>query len=532
MSVLQTVQEKFFVNVEELSTHNSLITLVLNNASKIAFILETAIAAYKTDNAARYLPTPLTYWQPLFHESNFTATELKAFFDSISNVDRFVNRLHARASVKGTVDSDLWEVYVEVSTLDPMMFKRVLYFTIFTNGIGFCEFCDEWYKKVKTGRNIMVFRVNSSIAKEEEFKAQPDPAAFMFHGTDEKNFYSISRNGIMSMSNQAGFMSHGAAYGPGVYLSDRFDVAYGYSRAAGSKVVLCYEVKNHKRGLSYNGHRTPENFYVMRESDICLRAIIWMRDSFDQGATIATEVVGALQAEQEHQRALHSRGLEKTEKDQALSRIRGVTTTTAATEYSTSGGYKFDAPQVDSSLLLTVRAPHLEPAGFPVNATKKRVIMEMNELMNNPPAGFIDRINHLVPGKIESPLLVEVNIPRGSKLYRQGEPLGIDTMIFACYLPLDYPFSAVQIRVVTPKIKRHTGHVTIGGSVCADVLYNEGWTPGNTILSSLMSCMSLIADDTIPAYGEIDEKKLGEEYSYQEFQAAYSFTGTTHSWKA
>ena len=530
MSTLKEIHDRFLINVVELSNQNSLTTLLLNSASKIAFILETAIAAYRNDNASRYFPNPIIYWPTLFYEENFTGVELKQFFDDISNVSHVVNRMVARASVKGAADSDLWEVFVEISTLDPMMFKRVLYFTIFTNGIGFCEYTLLSYEQRKAGRNILVFSVNSSAQKENEFKAMPGPATFMFHGTDEKNFYSISRNGIMSMSNQVGFMSHGAAYGPGVYLSDQFEFAYGYSRSA-SKVVLIYEVKNHTKFLSYNGRRTPENIYVMRESDICLRAIIWLKDSFEHRGDVASRMLQMLQQAVAHDELLLSKGQQLLEKNEALSRIRGVNVMSTVTEHSTSGGYKFDAPPVDSALLLRVKHPHLEPPGFPVNATKKRVIMEMNELMNNPPAGFIDRINHLVPGRIESPLLVEVNIPRNSKLYRQGEPLGIDTILFACYLPLDYPFTAVQIRVVTPKIKRHTGHVTIGGSVCADVLYNEGWTPGNTILSSLMSCMSLIADDTLPAYGQIDESKLGEEYTYQEFQQAYSFTGTTHSWK-
>jgi hypothetical protein len=46
--------------------------------------------------------------------------------------------------------------------------------------------------------------------------------------------------------------------------------------------------------------------------------------------------------------------------------------------------------------------------------------------------------------------------------------------------PKDYPFSPPFIRVIEPRFKFHTGHVTIGGSICHEILTRSGWTPTNS----------------------------------------------------
>jgi hypothetical protein len=44
--------------------------------------------------------------------------------------------------------------------------------------------------------------------------------------------------------------------------------------------------------------------------------------------------------------------------------------------------------------------------------------------------------------------------------------------------PPNYPFAPPYVRVIKPRFQFRTGHVTIGGSICMEMLTNMGWSPG------------------------------------------------------
>ena len=47
--------------------------------------------------------------------------------------------------------------------------------------------------------------------------------------------------------------------------------------------------------------------------------------------------------------------------------------------------------------------------------------------------------------------------------------------------PNEYPMKPPFVRVVRPRFKFLTGHITIGGSICMEVLTSSGWSPSNDI---------------------------------------------------
>jgi len=49
--------------------------------------------------------------------------------------------------------------------------------------------------------------------------------------------------------------------------------------------------------------------------------------------------------------------------------------------------------------------------------------------------------------------------------------------------PTEFPFKPPFIRVIKPRFKFMTGHVTIGGSICMELLTTSGWRPANSIES-------------------------------------------------
>ena len=57
--------------------------------------------------------------------------------------------------------------------------------------------------------------------------------------------------------------------------------------------------------------------------------------------------------------------------------------------------------------------------------------------------------------------------------------------------PVDYPKSVPFVRMIKPRFKWHTGHVTIGGSMCTELLTPAGWQPMTVHALLLTVCQML-----------------------------------------
>lgn len=89
-----------------------------------------------------------------------------------------------------------------------------------------------------------------------------------------------------------------------------------------------------------------------------------------------------------------------------------------------------------------------------------------------------------------------------------------------------YPFHPPFIRVVSPHFKFHTGHITIGGSLCMELLTMHGWTPANDLEAVLIQIKAELDEGK----AEIDFNIKGE-YSLKEAQEAFERVARDHGWK-
>lgn len=67
------------------------------------------------------------------------------------------------------------------------------------------------------------------------------PTSYLFHGSRWHNWFSILRNGLKNCSGTK-FMTTGAAYGNGIYLSSNINVSYGYGSGNRKSVVGVFEL--------------------------------------------------------------------------------------------------------------------------------------------------------------------------------------------------------------------------------------------------------------------------------------------------
>ena len=91
--------------------------------------------------------------------------------------------------------------------------------------------------------------------------------------------------------------------------------------------------------------------------------------------------------------------------------------------------------------------------------------------------------------------------------------------------PPSYPAIPPFVRIVTPRFQFHTGHVTVGGSICAEFLTTGGWksTEMNLIYILRSVCNLLLEGNArVDAYGH--------PYTFQEAKEAFQRVASQHGW--
>lgn len=156
--------------------------------------------------------------------------------------------------------------------------EKVEKFIIFTLSTKSCYTIEYDILGIKYGDKIHKleeYKIISDVSIRAEFEAKRKKlgSMFLFHGSPIENWYSIMTNGIQNMSNTK-CMLNGAAYGEGVYLSNKLNVSmtYGSSRRCRTKyfVVGVFEVlgkpQDHAKGAGV--------FVVKNIEQLLLRYII------------------------------------------------------------------------------------------------------------------------------------------------------------------------------------------------------------------------------------------------------------------
>jgi ubiquitin-protein ligase len=80
------------------------------------------------------------------------------------------------------------------------------------------------------------------------------------------------------------------------------------------------------------------------------------------------------------------------------------------------------------------------------------------------------------------------------------------TLEFEIIFPQTFPFAPPFIRVVKPIFQFHTGHVTIGGSMCMESLTPSGWSSVRSIEGLFIEILSII----LQGGGRLDNARIGQ----------------------
>ena len=97
--------------------------------------------------------------------------------------------------------------------------------------------------------------------------------------------------------------------------------------------------------------------------------------------------------------------------------------------------------------------------------------------------------------------------------------------------PPDYPDAVPYVRVVRPRFVYQTGHVTIGGSFCSEVLTAQGWRP--MTVDALLRSLVLTLHEGRARIQLRPDAHCGKplvDYDEREASAAYQRALMTHGW--
>ncbi len=309
----------------------------------------------------------------------------------------------------------------------------------------------------------------TNIKEREDFNKYigNNKTKLLFHGTNISNLYSILRTGLRSMSGTS-LESHGAVYGNGVYMSNNFSTALGYSRE-NTKCILVFEV-------SYNEEPKSDDYFVIDEGKYLLKCII----------------VG-------------------------------------------------EVFNVENKSLLEMLTKKFIVDKTPVRNTgnelklSKRFIKELGHLLSKSTDDEDLQIREISydDSDITKPITLKFTPDMESVLYEQMKKYNVDGITIEIRLPVDYPFKPPFIRVCFPRFEFLTGHVTLGGSFCNELLTTSGWAPSN-LLITIIRLLSVELTDTRDgkcARLDVDRTRRGIHYTYQEAKEAYVRMATNHNWK-
>jgi len=116
--------------------------------------------------------------------------------------------------------------------------------------------------------------------------------------------------------------------------------------------------------------------------------------------------------------------------------------------------------------------------------------------------------------------------------FDSAEPLAADlkktkekSILLHVTFPQSYPFDPPFIRVIRPRFAFRTGHVTIGGSICTEMLTRSGWTPANSVEAALVS----IRANLLLGGARLDLANRSD-YTEREAKEAFERMRQQHGW--
>jgi ubiquitin-protein ligase len=322
--------------------------------------------------------------------------------------------------------------------------------------------------------NIQQFKVIHTELVEDKLKGKP--TVFLYHGSPYVNWYSIMRNGLKSGSTNEYFLN-GSAYGNGIYLSNNISLSLSYSirgndcnKINNISILAIFEVIDNPEWK-----KTNDIFVVTDENALLMRYLIVFKNANDPINILIFNGINY---------KLNTGKMKEYEKELSIVEKKNIVT---IHNKRLMKEYQNIMKQSDDSL------------GFKISLAEEDNLSKWN---------------------------VYVTKPENDKLEKQMKLLNIQAIEIEIIFKENYPIVPPFIRIVYPHFKFHSGHITVGGSLCMEMLTNQGWSPTFNVENIITQIKLAINDGN----GEIDEKNYSKRYTIEEAEMAFKRVVAAHGW--
>ena len=314
---------------------------------------------------------------------------------------------------------------------------------------------------------LQQFSVQHSQLVENRFK-KASQTCYLYHGSRQENWYSIMRNGLKVCSDSK-MQVNGAVYGSGIYLSDEVNFSLNYS--IGQNIVIgVYQVIDRRE----KWYKTTNIYVVPDEKDVLLKYLL-IFPSVNNGYS---------------------------------DNFKSCLMTLLNNKFKSS---IYQDQSTKQSQVSTLR--------------NKRLMKEYKTLFNQEVGFRIELINEdnldvwkiLIPA---SGFEGNLNIQKDMKKYN------IKEVELEFRFNENYPVQPPFVRIVSPRFIYRTGHITLGGSICMELLTNQGWDMTTSISTVITYIKSAIMDGE----GQIDPANYHESYNMNEAVDSYNRMLKSHGW--
>mmetsp|Transcript_52064 Transcript_52064/g.59470 ORF Transcript_52064/g.59470 Transcript_52064/m.59470 type:complete len:1019 (+) Transcript_52064:116-3172(+) len=486
-------------------------------------------------------------------ESNKDMTKLREIFVKIPKLDQLIAASHDEASLRENILS------LAPQLEDGHLVYKLIRYILATNRLSLIKLEND--DRIKgLDANIGQFIVsNHSPEKEEIFALEKKKhgSFWAYHGSSLENWYSILRNGLRNLSNTH-LMTAGAAYGQGIYAGLDLSTSYGYSCRrpyynagttataakewdhsmfnAPQKVALAIieviNIDSYKKGGTIctipNENHVTIRYMLVIPTNVSNTAV--KADSLGLEKHFSTFIRKIREQEKivkerriqrsvdlYMQRKKEEESVERLRKDKEMREIEERTMNELNQEQATA------LEKLENSL-----------SGKGSAAANKRIMVEYKQLMTSKETSHIsinfkDDSNMYIwhatidAAKCDLSKELKQDFDTYAKKYNKAKEF-----VFEVHFSKDFPFFPPFIRVVRPRFAFHTGHITIGGSICMESLTPSGWTVARNLESLFIEILS----NMFHGGGrlEINTPSANVDYTLEEARDAFQRVAKYHNW--
>jgi ubiquitin-protein ligase len=347
--------------------------------------------------------------------------------------------------------------------------------------------------KTKKNTGVRFFKVKYEDDEKRQKTADPNLHR-LFHGSSSQNWFSIFFNGLKTGTAANKLFLNGAAHGTGIYLAATITYSIGYSNSYhASHVAIDSKERNAK---SVN-------------------------------SLINSRIVGVFALEEDKK---------KYQKSGTIHVVPPSDEKKVMLEYlilfpPTSGNDVLT--KIDNYFIKNLGKKIMQQKTVEMKVGNKRIMGELKRLQKQNDQLDKDSGLHYVMHLDESNLYkIQFSLPvdnftKDDVLRKDMEAFGYNEILTEFILPPNYPFEPPFVRLLNPRFQFMTGHITSGGSICMELLTNQGWTQTTTMQKILL----IIKMNMLDGGARIDPVNHSRPYGMSEAKSAYDRMLRSHGWK-